>query len=280
MAASGAHRFNPLKNFEPLSPTQLDEYLSRIHLDLLLPVDPTLEVLNRVLYAHASHIPFENGQLRFLDLKPSLQLEELFERVVTNKRGGYCFQVNSLLISALRSLGFNATAGVGRSCVWDPLLPGHTLGSTTHQIVFVELDEKLYLADMGYNQIGLTCAVEVAPGVEVDCAADEKHQITNSDYTGPGNFMVRHKRAEWSPLADGVDPEGDKYSPLFYFTKERYRPQDYEVFNYFVSHSPVHIMMRTFIASIVTATGGRAVIIDRKFKRREGKNHRDLEKVV
>ncbi|KAJ3007400.1 UNVERIFIED_CONTAM: hypothetical protein HDU68_003538 [Siphonaria sp. JEL0065] len=276
-----SYRFNPLNNFTPLSEIQLNQYLERIHLaDMSLPQEPNLDLLNKVLYAHSQYIPFENGQLRFLDTKPSIDPQLLFDSLVTANRGGYCFQVNTLLLSALRALGFTATPGVARSSVWDKELQDRVLGSTTHMIVFVEFQDRgLYIADMGYNQIGMVNALKVEEGSEIGCAAGEMHRIIKSDITGDG-FLVCHKRAEGVPLAEGVHPNGDGFAPLFYFTRERYRPQDYEVLNYFVSHSPVHIMMRSFIASIVTPTGGRAVIVDKKFKRREDARHSHLERVL
>ncbi|KAJ3067993.1 hypothetical protein HDU98_008827, partial [Podochytrium sp. JEL0797] len=267
-------------NFPPLSPDELESYLERIGLVVEPNAIPSLELLNSVLFRHASTIPFENGLLRFLDVKPSLKPADLHASLVANRRGGYCFQVNTLLLSALRSLGFLATPGVARSSLWDIGLQERVLGGTTHMVVFIELDGKLFMADMGYSQIGLTCAIEMKHGVEVDCAAGERHRVVESDLTSDGGFLLLHRRAEGAPFADGVDPESGGFGEQFYFTRERYRPQDYEVFNYYVSHCPDHVMMKSFIVSIVTETAGRAVIVDKKFKRREDNEFKHLERVV
>ncbi|KAJ3283584.1 hypothetical protein HDU79_008945 [Rhizoclosmatium sp. JEL0117] len=283
-ATPAPYRFNPLNNFGPLTQPQLSEYLARIHYPIpsgSVP-EPTLSTLNNLVLLHATHIPFENGHLRFLDIKPSLKPDSLFQRIVTDQRGGYCFQVNTLVAMALRAIGFNTSTGVARSVVWDSFSQEYVLGATTHMIVFVQLNgySNLHLVDLGYNRIGQTAAIELVPGAVVDSVMGEKHRIVESSITAPGNFILQHKRASGVPLADGVDPNGDLFGPVFYCTLERFRPEDYEVYNYFVSHSPVHVMMKTFICSKVTETGGRAEVVDRKFRRREGEAYKHLEKSV
>ncbi|KAI9344962.1 hypothetical protein BDR26DRAFT_857000 [Obelidium mucronatum] len=264
-----------------LSIDQLKLYLARIGLEEPSPTQPrNLDFLNKVIHAQASHIPFENAHLRFLNVKPKIQIESLVDHLVVSKRGGYCFQVNTLLLAALKSLGFEASSGVARISAWDPDLQEYTFGALTHMIVFIDVSGTLFLADLGYGQEGLTCAIELKAGARVDSIADEQHGIKESDVTGAGNFIVCHKRAAGAPLAVGVDPNGDQYFTMYYCTKEKYRPIDYEGFNFYVSHNPAHIFNRIFTVAIVTPTGGRSWIVDRKFKRREGMKYRDLEKVV
>ncbi|KAJ3048932.1 hypothetical protein HDU99_009038, partial [Rhizoclosmatium hyalinum] len=200
------YRFNPLNNFGPLTQPQLSEYLARIHYPIpagSVP-EPTLSTLNNLVLLHATHIPFENGHLRFLDVKPSLKPDSLFQRIVTEKRGGYCFQVNTLVAMALRAIGFNASTGVARSVVWDSVSQEYVLGATTHMVVFVQLDgySNLHLVDLGYNRIGQTAAIELVPGAVVDSVMGEKHRIVESSITAPGNFILQHKRASGVPLAD------------------------------------------------------------------------------
>ncbi|KAJ3128187.1 hypothetical protein HK100_009313 [Physocladia obscura] len=273
-------RISKLANFEGLSDAKLDAYLNRIDVSRADVSNKDLTSLNRVLDGHSRKIAFENGLLFFTDEKIESGSDAAFEHIVERGRGGYCFQVNTLLLSALSGLGFDATPGVARSCVWDSDSQSWLYGPTTHMVVFVALPDSLYLADMGFNQRGLSVAIRIEDGATVSCAAAEAHEIRSSDVTGEGNWMLWHKRAEWAPRADGVDPNGDGFYPMFYFTLERYRPEDYQVLNYFVCHSMRHVMMRTFIASIVTETGGRAVIVDKTFKRREDENHRELERIV
>ncbi|KAI9343155.1 hypothetical protein BDR26DRAFT_1006403 [Obelidium mucronatum] len=288
------YQSNPLDNFEPLSSTQLTQYLNRIHLPPTSPQPqpepPTLALLNRIIHAHSSHIPFENGHLRFLDSKPRLNQDQVFERLVTDQRGGYCFQQNSLLLSALLALGYKAYPGAARPVVWNPDLKRHVLKGTTHMILFVDLLEdgnesqqqrRRFLVDVGYSRIGMIRAMAVTVGEEILSAGDEVVRLDSSTITtNSGGWMLSLKRPGWAPVQEGLDSDSDGFLPVLYFTMERYRPQDFEVFNHFVSTEPTQIFVTSFVASIVTATGGRANIVDRTFKRFEGAQHRELDRVV
>jgi N-hydroxyarylamine O-acetyltransferase len=75
----------------------LDAYLARIG----LRGRPSVPEVHR---AHATSIPFEN-----LDphrgVPVSIELEDLERKLVTERRGGYCFEHNLLLKAALEALG-------------------------------------------------------------------------------------------------------------------------------------------------------------------------------
>ena len=66
---------------------------------------PTLETLRALHFAHVSTIPFENLDI-VLGKTISLDLGHLQAKLVTAKRGGYCFEQNALFAAALESLGF------------------------------------------------------------------------------------------------------------------------------------------------------------------------------
>ncbi|KAJ3128188.1 hypothetical protein HK100_009314 [Physocladia obscura] len=274
-------RYSPLNNYEALSDAKLNAYLTRIGISRDQVAERNLDSLNRLIAAHIRKIAFENGLLLFTDEKVESGSDAAFEHIIERGRGGYCFQVNTLFISALLALGYDATAGAARSCLWDKELQTWVYRGIVHMVIFVVLSEDapLYLVDVGFNERGLVAAIPIEIGAGVSSAAGEAHEIRSNDLTGKGNWMLWHKRAEWAPRADGVDPHGDGFGPMFYFTLERYRPEDFKVLNYYVSYGG-GFLMSTFVASIVTETGGRSVIVDKSFKRREDENHRELERIV
>ena len=76
-----------------------DAYLRRIGLD---PADkPTWPAVHR---AHATRIPFENLDSH-RGLPISLAQADLERKLVASRRGGYCFEHNLLLASALEHMG-------------------------------------------------------------------------------------------------------------------------------------------------------------------------------
>src|SRR5271166_6648927 len=71
-------------------------------------ITPTREALDALHLAHATHIPFENIDA-LLGRPVSLALDELVSKLVHLRRGGYCFEQNSLFAAVLEEIGFKVT---------------------------------------------------------------------------------------------------------------------------------------------------------------------------
>ena len=83
----------------------LAAYLSRI--GYTGPVAPTLDVLRAIQMRHVCSIPFENLDV-LLGRGIALDLDSVQAKLVTNRRGGYCFEQNWLMLHVLRQIGFEA----------------------------------------------------------------------------------------------------------------------------------------------------------------------------
>ena len=82
-------------------------YLERIHYHLPVQVDArTLIGLHR---AHMFSVPFEN--LDILPLMRPIKLDEasLWEKLVLQGRGGFCYELNGLFAALLQAVGFGVT---------------------------------------------------------------------------------------------------------------------------------------------------------------------------
>jgi Arylamine N-acetyltransferase len=89
----------------------IENYFSRINYKG--PRTPSLETLSSLQFHHVSSIPFEN--LDVLSKKIiKVDLESLENKLVTNKRGGYCFEMNKYFMSILKSLGFSVVPLLAR----------------------------------------------------------------------------------------------------------------------------------------------------------------------
>src|SRR5918993_759721 len=84
----------------------LNAYLARIR--YTGPREPTLDTLRGIVLGHATSIPFENLDV-LLGRGVSLADQDVEQKLVRDRRGGYCFEQNSLLLRALSALGFAAT---------------------------------------------------------------------------------------------------------------------------------------------------------------------------
>ena len=85
----------------------LPAYLRRIgHAGPIVPDGATLRALHR---AHALAIPFENLDVQ-ARLPVRLDLASLQQKLVNRRRGGYCFEQNTLFQHVLEALGFGVRA--------------------------------------------------------------------------------------------------------------------------------------------------------------------------
>lgn len=133
----------------------VDAYLSRIGYEGSL--EPTLKTLRDLHRAHLLTIPYENLDIH-LGRTLSLSLPEVFDKLVPQKRGGWCFEMNGLFAWALRELGVAVTLlGAAVTRFNTPPKP-----QPDHLISRVDL-ERPYLADVGFGD-GLLEPLPLAPG--------------------------------------------------------------------------------------------------------------------
>ncbi|MBL8132874.1 MAG: arylamine N-acetyltransferase [Anaerolineae bacterium] len=133
----------------------LDAYLDRIN--HRAPVRPDLDTLTALHRAHLIHIPYENLDIH-RGVPLTLDLPTLYRKIVVDRRGGWCFEMNGLLAWALREIGFDVTllaSSVGRGSADEPFIGDHL-------ILLVQLDRP-YLADVGFGN-GLFEPIPLAEG--------------------------------------------------------------------------------------------------------------------
>ena len=123
---------------------QIDQYLERIGFSG--PINHDGETLDRLIWAHISTVPFESLDLHEYGIVPSLNVDDLFEKFVVKRRGGYCFELNSLFCSLLRALGFDA-----RPLLCRILGPGREHPLPLHRATAVYFGDARYFADVGFG---------------------------------------------------------------------------------------------------------------------------------
>jgi N-hydroxyarylamine O-acetyltransferase len=81
-------------------------YLERIH--YTQPIKPDAGTLRGLQQAHLQNVPFENLDI---GLKRRIQINEpaIWNKVVVNKRGGFCYELNGLFAWLLMQIGFEVT---------------------------------------------------------------------------------------------------------------------------------------------------------------------------
>ena len=103
-------------------------YLARIGYEG--STEPTLETLAGIVLAHLRAVPFENLDIVPLARPLRLDPEGLFAKIVGERRGGYCFELNGTLALLLEDLGLTVvrvacqfTEETGYSDPFDHLAP-------------------------------------------------------------------------------------------------------------------------------------------------------------
>ncbi|MFZ0977383.1 MAG: arylamine N-acetyltransferase [Solirubrobacteraceae bacterium] len=133
----------------------LDAYLDRIG----LAGRPGLAEVHR---AHVTSVPFENLDPR-RGIPVSLELEDLERKVVTDRRGGYCFEQNLLLKAALEELDFEIDMFLARVRVGSP---HGNARPRTHLLLGVQDDGARWHADVGFGHGTLLEPIPFGPGGE------------------------------------------------------------------------------------------------------------------
>ena len=204
-------------------------YLERIGLASSPPVDA--EGLRRLHVAHLTTVPFENLDIH-LDVPIDLDPRSLEDKIVTRRRGGYCYELNGAFAALLRSLGFGASLLEAR--VFDD---AGALGIRfDHLCLLVDLDRP-YLVDVGFGDNFLEPLVW-EPGAE------------QTDPTG--SYVIAERDDGWFDLVrDGA--------PQYRLSREPRRLEDFEPGNRHQQTSPDSPFRRGPMCSLATS-GGRITI--------------------
>ena len=139
----------------------LNAYLARVAFERR-PVRPGVSTLRDLALAHPRAIPFEN--LNPLLRRPvKLDIESIQEKLVSGGRGGWCFEHNLLLGTALTALGFTVT-GLSARVLWN-VAPG-IVRARTHMVLLVPLPEGPHIMDVGFGGSTPTAPLRLEADIE------------------------------------------------------------------------------------------------------------------
>ena len=153
-----------LQNFnwkQKIPKIDVERYLRRIGYEALSL--PTLEYLKKLHKNHLFSIPFENLDIHW-QREIILEIEKIYEKIVLNKRGGFCYELNGLFHVLLLNLGFNCRL---ISCrVFDE--KGKESDDYDHMAIIVDYEGELYLVDVGFGELFLEPKILVTDHKLVD----------------------------------------------------------------------------------------------------------------
>ncbi|MDF1878152.1 arylamine N-acetyltransferase [Sulfurimonas sp. SAG-AH-194-C20] len=108
----------------------------------------TLEFIELLQKKHLSHFSFNNIAV-LLGEEISLELNDIFKKIVQENRGGYCFEHNKLFYEVLNELGFDVLFVVGKVLLTNEKIDV----AKTHRVTLLSFEDELYLVDVGFGFI-------------------------------------------------------------------------------------------------------------------------------
>jgi N-hydroxyarylamine O-acetyltransferase len=229
----------------------LSAYLDRI--DYLGESAASRDTLRALHLAHVFAVPFENLD-GYRGVPVSLEPADLIAKIVTARRGGYCFELNGLFSLLLEALGFKVTRLIAR--VWYGAKPPYP---RSHQVLLVRVGGEPWLVDVGFGGNGLLEPIPLAVGHEAR-QVEERFRLLSGE---SGEYLLQ----AW------IHGEWDS---LYSFSTQPCQPVDYQYANYFHSHSRDSLFMQRRVCTIPTSEG-RTTLVDQSLSiRRNGKNEKSV----
>jgi len=225
----------------------LDAYCQRVGYGG--PREPTLDTLRALHALQPAAIPFEAFDVllgKGVNLSPSA----VDAKLIGARRGGYCFEQNSVFKRALATMGF-AVEGLLARVLWGGA-PDAALRGRSHMALRVTIDGAPWLADVGFGG-----AVMSAP-LRFDVTAAQA--TPNGDYR-----LVPVGREHRLDLATD-----DGWAPMLLIGSEAQLDVDYEAPNWVTSTHPDSIFRSTLMLGRTTPDA-RYALMNRRLTTR----HRD-----
>ena len=222
----------------------LDAYFARVGYSG--PRQSTLAVLQALHALHPAAIPFENLD-PLLGRPVALDLAALQDKLIHQRRGGYCFEHNTLFCAVLEQLGFQVTGLIARVLWRAP--SDRPLAGRTHMLLKVPIDEQSYIADVGFGGLLADAALALTPHTE-QAPGREKLRLSP---TNLGFTLQAHLASEWH----------DVYT----FSLEPQVTADYSVANWFTSAHPQSRFRNALMVERLLPDA-RISLANRKFTRR------------
>jgi N-hydroxyarylamine O-acetyltransferase len=207
----------------------LDNYFTRIGYQG--PRAATLEVLQELHKLHPRSIPFENlNPLTHRAVK--LDLESVEQKLITQKRGGYCFEQNALFANVLMQLGFNVTPLLAR------VLWGRESGAIpprTHMVLRVDIRNEAWIVDVGFGSVTLIAPLRLIAG--------------SAQPTQLGTFRLAD--ASHGALYLEVQSRDESWARVYRFDLQPVEWIDYETSNWYTSSAPESVFLNNLIVCLV-----------------------------
>ena len=219
--------------FDPLYDAMPDsgKYLKRIGLEPIEKADK--QTLDALVLAHQRSVPFENLDVYDAETDLSLNIRELYDKIVLRRRGGYCFELNAAFMALLQNLGYNCYSVAVRVVMGGVTRPM----PLSHRGTIVTIDGVRYFCDVGFG----------GPSPQGALLLDEK----GNQQSGPNVFSI--SKNEHGTVINQV--KNGLEEPLLAFSETPCDPVDFLALNEYQSKSKHSMFKKMRVCNLVTKTG-------------------------
>ena len=232
------------------------KYLRRIGVDPQTG-PPTLELLAQLQLAHLVHVPFENLHV-YHHRQPRTDVDWSYRKIVDERRGGWCFEVNGAFNALLHAVGFGATPA---SCqVWEADV-GRWGVPFDHLASIVHLHGTRWFVDVGFGD----CCLEPLELADIERHAVPRRVRTELEQSCDGEHFLLH---ELMPADEGSPP---RWEPQL---RVSVQPRTLDEFTprstYLKTHPGLSWQEKAFATRAVDGTGSRITLRTALLRRRVG----------
>lgn len=225
---------------ETTSGIDLNAYFDRI--GYKCNVDPTLETLKAIILQHTASIPFENLN-PLLRWPVKLDLESLQQKIVSDKRGGYCFEQNLLFSHVLKAIGYEVS-WLSARVLWNRA--EGVVSPRTHMLLLIDLNGEPFITDVGFGGLTLTGPLKLVTG-EKQATPHEYFRLMKD---GGEYILEAYIQNEWKAL--------------FCFSLQEQLLPDYEATSWYLCNHPQSHFIKTLRAAR-SAPGYRYALNNNEF---------------
>ncbi|BGP46300.1 hypothetical protein JCM10450v2_002142 [Rhodotorula kratochvilovae] len=283
---------------QTLTREQTEQYLSRIHLPrALVDAPPSLDLLHKIQVSHLEtvikdtsplHVPEEQwkGPSTPIVLGSALctmpESKGAFDRIVLQKKGAFCFAINSTFAAFLRSFGFRISELVSRtfeSLNNDPDThdDGYKKwGTLTHEVLIADWpgSDARWLVDAAWGPWACPVPIKLEDGAQTlglnpyeafqlrheyqPLAPDQTQPIDRTRGWTLYRFVQPPAAAPLSlPLPASSPPESGFWSPQHHFLLHSVPLADFRLYHHFsASHELASFSAFWLVTRLLPGTGG------------------------
>ena len=240
MKTSELINLNDKAKRELITGLDIGKYLNRI--EFKGTKEPTIKNLFLLQDTHNKNVPYENLDI-MNNIRISLEIPDIYDKIVNRKRGGYCFELNGIFGWLLRSLGYDVNDYFARYLRDEPEIP-----MRRHRVLLVSCENETFLCD-----VGIGSAVPLLPIKfllnEPQPQNKDIYRLIFDDFLGYVLEEFRH----------------DEWLPLFSFTTEKQLNKDFLATHWYCETHPDSCFRAMNLVSMRTDTG-RKILEDKTFK--------------